>query len=536
MNQESSAFRINQEGYIPGLPVVVAVLGKGPVTLKNAAGETVRSVEVVMPETDPASGDAVTPLNLGVLETGAYELECGDARRRLTVSSGSWNAVTHALIKGLYYQRCGCGLLPEHAGVYAHPPCHTAPATDWEDRSIRRRITGGWHDAGDYGKYVAPGAVTVAHLLYAWKLFPQGCSGSLNIPESGNGVPDILNEARFELEWILQMQRSDGAFHHKLTKTHFAPFIMPQDDLDPEYLLPVCFCATADAAACLALASRIYRSFDEAFANRMLLSARHAWDWLRKHPDFVPFMNPEGVRTGWYGGRNDRSNRFWAACELFAATGEAEYRETAERLYSADLSLTEFGWMEVGGLGALCCLSDLKETAGAVLYGRLRDDFLRRSEEILALSRASGYGTALAPDRYVWGSILPVMSHAMAMILAFLLTGRQEMRDAALLQWHYALGMNALDLCFVTGFGERSARHPHHRPSGADGIDAPVPGLISGGPNNCFCYPQTKEKLGPDTPPARYFLDETPSADTNEIAIYWNSPAVFTGAYFNSPV
>ena len=120
------------------------------------------------------------------------------------------------------------------------------------------------------------------------------------------------------------------------------------------------------------------------------------------------------------------------------------------------------------------------------------------------------------------------------MIMNTTLTGRQDMQDAALLQWHYALGMNALDLCFITGFGERSVLHPHHRPSEADGIDAPVPGLISGGPNNRFCFPHTKEKLGDKIPPAKYFLDETPSADTNEIAIYWNSPAVFVGAYFNA--
>ena len=107
------------------------------------------------------------------------------------------------------------------------------------------------------------------------------------------------------------------------------------------------------------------------------------------------------------------------------------------------------------------------------------------------------------------------------------------MRDAALLQWHYALGLNALDTCFVTGFGERPVLYPHHRPSGADGIGAPVPGLISGGPNQRFPYPATRERLG-DTPPAKYFLDETPSADTNEIAIYWNTPAVFTAAFFNA--
>ena len=289
------------------------------------------------------------------------------------------------------------------------------------------------------------------------------------------------------------------------------------------------------AAACLALAYRVYRSCDEPFANRMLLAAKHAWTWLQAHPDFVPFMNPEGVRTGWYGSRSDISNRFWAACELFASTGEDAYRLAAEKLYTTNLNLTEFGWMEVGGLGALCCLTDLKDHAGDVLYNRLKEDFLRRSEEALTLSHDSGYGTSIAPDRYIWGSILPVMSHAMAMIINTILTGRQDMRDAALLQWHYALGMNAMDLCFVTGFGENTVLHPHHRPSGADGIEAPVPGLISGGPNKCFCYPQTKEKLGSDTPPAKYFLDETPSADTNEIAIYWNSPAVFVGAYFNSP-
>ena len=535
MSQASSAFRINQEGYAAGLPVRAAVLGEGPVTLKNAAGETVRSITVNTPETDPASGDAVALLDLGMLESGEYELERGEDRRRLTVKSRSWNAVTHALVKGLYYQRCGCGLSPEHAGVYAHPPCHTAPAAEWEDRSVRRRVTGGWHDAGDYGKYVGPGAVTVAHLLYAWKLFPQGCGDDLNIPETGNDVPDILNEARYELEWILQMQRSDGAFYNKLTKSHFAPFIMPQDDLDPEYLMPVCWCATADAAACLALAYRTYRSFDEPFANRLLLAARHAWEWLQAHPDYVPFRNPEGVRTGWYGGRSDVSNRFWAACELYAATGEDLYRKAAEQLYAAHLPLLEFGWMEVGGLAALCCLFDLKACAGDVLYTRLKEDFLRRCEKALALSKASGYGTALAPDRYVWGSILPIMGNAMAMIMASLLTGRQDMRDAALLQWCYALGMNALDLCFVTGFGERSVMHPHHRPSGADGIEAPVPGLISGGPNKNFCMPQTKERFSPDTPPAKHCLDETPAADPNESAIYWHSPAVFVGAYFNTP-
>ncbi|MBR5962442.1 MAG: glycoside hydrolase family 9 protein [Clostridia bacterium] len=534
MNEMNNVFRINQEGYAEGLPVYAAVLAKEPVTLIDADGKMVPVEKNIALKPDEASGDEVALVNLGELKAGHYTLESTEGKRTLTVSEKPWKAVTNALIKGLYYQRCGCELKPEHAGIYSHPACHTAPAADWEDRSVLRRATGGWHDAGDYGKYVGPGAVTVGHMLYTWKLFPEGCSDDLNIPETGNGVPDILNEARYELEWMLRMQRSDGAFHHKLTKARFAPFIMPQDDKETEFLMPVSHCATASACACLALACRVYRAFDEAFANRMLLSARRAWEWLTKHTtDYVPFRNPEGVFTGWYGERTDKDDRFWAACEMFAATGETEYRTEAERLYAEGQQLTAFGWADVGGMGALCCLFELGEKAGEILYDRLKADFLRQSEAALKLSQESGYGTALAADQYVWGSILPILSNAMAMIMNAQLTGRKDMRDAALKQWNYALGMNALDICFVTGFGERRVMHPHHRPSDADGIEEPVPGLISGGPNNLMTFPMTKEKMG-NTPPAKYFVEETFSADTNEIAIYWNSPAIFVGAFFNS--
>ena len=528
------AFRVDQTGYAAGLPVRAACLSDAPVRLLDGAGREIRAWEACSRPADEASGDRVGLLDPGPLPEGDYVLEGGGERRRFAVRRRPWAEVTRALIRGLYFQRCGCGLDEAHAGAYRHPPCHTAEAALWERPEIRRRVPGGWHDAGDYGKYVGPGAVAAAHLLYAWKLFPRGCSDPLDLPETGNGVPDILNEARYELEWILRMQRDDGAFFHKLTKARFAPFIMPQDDLQPEYLMPVSHCATAAACACLALAARVFGAFDAAFAERALTAARRAWDWLEANPDFVPFRNPEGVRTGQYGEPTDADDRFWAACELYAAAGDARCRRAAEALYAKGLRLTQFGWADVSGLGALCCLTDLRGKDGPVPDAVLERDFLAGCEEALALSRASGYGTALAPDRYVWGSILPILSHAMALILGYRLTGREEMRDAALLQWHYALGLNALDICFVTGFGERSVLHPHHRPSEADGIPAPVPGLIAGGPNSRFPYPATRERLGADTPPAQCYLDETPSADTNEIAVYWNTPAVFVGAFFNA--
>ena len=529
----SHLIRVNQAGYAPGLPQRVVVLADGPVRLTDSTGAELRLLEVPALKPDAASGENVSSLELGIAVPGVYHLEAAGEKQTLVVGADPWREVTNALIKGLYFQRCGCGLAAAQAGAYAHPACHTAAAADWENPGVLRRVPGGWHDAGDYGKYTGPGAVAAGHLLYAWKLFAPGCSDELNIPESGSGVPDILNEARFELEWLLQMQRADGAFHHKLTKARFAPFIMPEDDTAPEYLMPVSHCATAAASACLALAARIYREFDRPFSARMLESALRGWDWLQGHPEFVPFRNPEGVSTGWYGDRSDSDERFWAACELFSATGEGRFRQAAEELYASGRNLTSFGWADVSGMGALCCLFDLEEKAGGVLYDRLKADFLVQCREALRLSRESGYGTALAPEHYGWGSILPILSNAMALIMSSLLTGEEVPRDAALLQWHYALGMNALDKCFVTGFGENRVLFPHHRPSGADGVAEPVPGLISGGPNKNFPYASTREKLGGDVPPARYYLDETPSADTNEVAVYWNSPAVFVGAYFS---
>ena len=559
----SQLIRVNQTGYAINLPQRVTVLTAEPVSLLDEKGQTLRVYGSRDLRPDEASGENTAALELGIAATGTYYLASGEERQKLTVQAAPWRDVTNALIKGLYYQRCD-ELLEEHAGVYKHPACHTGLAEEWRkpdppipedvraqipphflkmleippeepygEAPAPRRIKGGWHDAGDYGKYVGPGAVTVAHLLYAWKLFPQGCSDDLNIPETGNGVPDILNETRFELEWMLQMQRGDGAFYHKLTSDHFPPFIMPEDDTQQEYLSPISRTATADAVAALALAYRVYRPYDAEFADRCLSTALFGWKWLTEHPERRPYRNPFELQSGFYGDGEDHDERFWAACELYAATGETAYREAAEGFYREVRKLTQFGWAEVSGLGALCCLFDLKENGGELLVDDLKQAFLRRSEWALLVVKASGYGTAIPANDYVWGSILTSMSNAMAMIMNTLLTGREDMRDAALLQLDYALGLNAMDISFITGYGERQVMFPHHRPSEADGIEAPVPGLISGGPNNKMNFPTVKDRLG-DIPAAKSFIDETDFADMNEIAIYWNSPTIFTAAYFHS--
>lgn len=559
-----STIRVNMLGFLPGLPKNIVLLSDNDLNVLDAKGNQVKSFSGISLKFDEASGDNVASVDLGDLPEGKYILKSGNTEREITVKADAYHEVTDALIKGLYYQRCGCALEEKHAGIYTHGACHTAPASEWGNETVKKTVLGGWHDAGDYGKYVGPGAVTVAHMLYAYLLFPKGCSDDLNIPETGNGTPDILNEARWELEWILKMQKDDGSFYHKLTKAKFAPFIMPEDDKEPEYFMPVSHCATEAAIAVLALAARVYEKFDKDFSEKMLDAALKGWKWVEENPEFKPYAQPEGVNTGYYGDWSDKDERFWAACELFATTGDAKFKTKAEQIYKdakdpdiikkelegnpffermkkwnpdfkipIGLNVTQYGWTDVSGLGSFCCLFVLGEAAGEILYDELKSDFLTKSAETLNLVKSSGYGTAIEANRYVWGSILSVMSNAMTMIIDWKLTGNTEMRDGALNQLNYALGLNALDISFITGFGERRVMNPHHRPSGSDGIEEPVPGLISGGPNKGMNYPEVKERLG-DTPAAKYFIDETFSADTNEIAIYWNSPAIFVAACFNA--
>lgn len=531
MNDNRCSVRLNQVGYIAGMPANMTVLRDGVLEIRNAADEKVLSLQVDDPPVDASSGDRAQLITLPPLAKGEYTAMFRGEKRGFTVSDAPCDDLLRLLMRGFYYQRCGCALEKRCAGAYTHGACHTAKAYLYADPDVRLDVSGGWHDAGDYGRYTGPGAVALGHLLYAWLLFPDAFAEKLNIPESGNPLPDILNECKWELDWLLKMQRADGGIYHKVTKKRFAPFIMPEMDTEPEYVLPVSHCATAAVSACLALAYRAFAPCDAAYAGSLLTAAQRAFAWIENNPDFVPYRNPEDVRTGWYGDDSMRDECFWAAAELYAATGSTAYRDKLYAYYDDQMHANAYGWRDVAGLGYLCCLTQFRDFDREPLYAALRSGQQNAAEKCLKTAKASGYGTALDEKGYCWGSILPILSNGICQMTEYLLSGRQDMLQGAADQISYMTGMNALDVCFVTGIGQNPYRHPHHRPSGADGIDEPVPGLVSGGPNGWHSYPSTREKLPDDLPPAKYWLDETPSADTNEIAIYWNSPAVLLTAF-----
>ena len=147
-------------------------------------------------------------------------------------------------------------------------------------------------------------------------------------------------------------------------------------------------------------------------------------------------------------------------------------------------------------------------------------------------AQADGYRVPMAPEDYIWGSTMVLMNHAALLLLAADHFGRPEYAQTALDSVHWLLGRNPLSQCFVTGFGRRPILWPHYRPAEADLVEAPVPGLVSGGPNRNRQDRAMQQLLPPETPPARMFVDDSASFASNEVAIYWNTAAIFVVAHF----
>lgn len=502
-------------------------------TLNEANGNCVFAGKVTHFGMDKLSGDDVYIADFTDFEgEGEYYLsaDSGAVSERFFIGRSVHSKMLDDMTKAFYYLRCGCGLDEKHAGKFSHGRCHTEPAMLWEDHSVSLDVSGGWHDAGDYGRYVTAGACALAHLLYAYEMFPRTFDRqNINIPESGGALPDILAECKVELDWLLKMQRSDGAVYHKATTAHHAAFIMPEEDTAQMYVLPISSMATADHAAVCALAARIYKKFDGEYSAKLLSAAEKSAQWLINNPDFY-FDNPKECKTGTYGEDSDKDNRFWAWSELFTATGDEKYHDLMKASLKDSFPITALGYGSVGGLGALGYMvySGSKDTA---LSDTFKKAFSDEAHRLKAIADSCGYGAAMDERSYCWGSSMNLMKHAMLFAIADKVCGERQFYDYAAQQLNVLLGLNALGFSYVSGAGENSMKNPHMRPTAADGIDECIPGLVSGGPNRYPSDEAARKLIKNGTPPMKCYADDVGAYSLNEITIYWNSPAVFTAAY-----
>jgi endoglucanase len=488
------------------------------------------------PVDDADSGDRVRAADFSALVApGEYRVEVGDRRSwPFRVADDVYERVLQLTMRAYYGQRCGTAvdLAPWFPG-YRHGVCHRAGG--WHvssGRSGPRASVKGWHDAGDYGRYVVNSNLSTGTLLWAVELFPRTTKRlALAIPESRDAVPDVLDEIRWNLDWMASMQDADGGLWHKQTSERFPPFVMPEDDTLPSLVIGTgrppytSTCATAGFAAVAAIAARVYRPHDPAYALRMLAAARRAWAWAERHPD-VAFANPPGVSTGEYGDTDCRDERLWASAELWRTTGEARYRDGALALaaaLSAAIGETSPPWwrnVAAMGLWAYALGGARDETAEAV-----RRRSLQTAAAVAERTARHPYRTSLVRANYVWGSNSVAANYALQLLVADRLSPDDRFVDMALENLHYLLGRNPFSLSWVTGVGANAVRRPHHRPSAADTQPDPWPGLLAGGPNQRR-QDSAMQRL-PDLPPARMYLDDRDSYATNEIAINWNAPLVF---------
>jgi len=536
------AIHVNQVGYRPN-DVKIAYCTK-PIeefSVMTVDGEVVFTSKAKLGAiNDPASGDTLYELDFtSFQQPGTFRLSCGSEHSYFfRIAVDVYDGLKQALLKCLYYQRCGIALEPLYAGVWHHQKCHDRQAKLYPSGHLID-VTGGWHDAGDYGRYIEPGAKAIADLLTAYELFPLAFQEPVNIPESGNGIPDILNEVRYELEWFLKMQDPQtGGVYSKVTASRFPAMIMPEADVDQLYVYGFSTTAAADFVAVMAMAARIYQQFDAQFSAICLEAARRAWAWLTVHNNTdYPSLAGQSLETGTggYGDRHDVDERYWAAAEMLRTTHDQKYHHYFADLYHQNFDKYEYTWNNVAGYGTIAYLRTPQKLVDPDLYQELLTGFLRRADAWCQQCTLDGYGISLKPEDYVWGSNGVVMDRAMHLLIANSLQANQEYVQAAQAHLHYLLGRNPMGICYVTGFGTNSVQHPHHRPSQGDAVVEPVPGMVAGGPN---CYLQDEisrvvfQNRVLSVPPAKRYLDHVESYATNEMTVYWNSPAVLVAAFF----
>ncbi|WP_153798044.1 glycoside hydrolase family 9 protein [Foetidibacter luteolus] len=541
--------RLNQLGFYPSAPKIAIITGRDAsrfYVLDVLSSDTAFSGETSAPVKSANSSISTQAADFSVLhKPGNYKIFVPGIgySYNFKIKNNVLRDAAVSSLKGFYYQRVSMPLEAAYAGKWARPAghpdtevlIHPSAATAKKPAGTKISSPGGWYDAGDYNKYIVNSGITMGTLLSAYEDFPAYFDTlHTNIHGSNDQLPDILNEIIYNLRWMLTMQDADdGGVYNKCTNAAFDGMVMPGVTTLPRYVVQKGTAATLDFAAVTAQAARILKKFSTqlpGLADSCLKASQYAWQWALQYPslaynqDSINQLYEPKISTGGYGDRRFTDEWFWAACELYISTGAEQYYTVAKKKQAPTLSLPT--WSNVYLLG---CYSLSRHSA--VLTSHTNDIAIIRRQ---LTTFADGYLQHIAPSAFKtamggssrdfnWGSNSNAANQGIALVNAWLITQNSKYLHAALTNLDYILGRNATGYCFVTGLGSKSTMHPHHRPSIADGIDEPVPGLLAGGPN-----PGMQDKCSyAFTEPETAYSDTDCSYASNEIAINWNAPLVY---------
>jgi endoglucanase len=418
-------------------------------------------------------------------------------------------------------------------------------------------VTGGWYDAGDHGKYVVNAGISVWTLLNEYergKHFGSSvhdfADGKMAIPEKKNGVPDILDEARWELEFELKMQvpagqALAGMVHHKVHDVEWTALgTAPQDDQIKRYLWPPSTAATLNMAANAAQGARIWEKLDKKFAARCLEAAERAWAAAEAHP--AMFAGTAAVGGGPYDDKHVSDEFYWAAAELYTTTKKDVYKAFVVKsphfksvpIASGDEGIpTPMTWGETEALGTIT-LAVVRNGLDTADIRAARKNIQAAADAYLDLIKTQGYRVPFKAGSkgYPWGSNSFVLNNMLIMALAHDFTHEQKYLDGVGEGMSYLLGRNPMDQSYVTGYGERPLTHPHHRfwaHQANAAFPGPPSGALSGGPNSGLQDPYVQAAGLAGCAPQKCFVDNIEAWSANEIAINWNAPLAWTAAYLD---
>ncbi|QPC84707.1 glycoside hydrolase family 9 protein [Phototrophicus methaneseepsis] len=571
------AVSVNQIGYYPDAPKFGMVANSGLETatwaLLDVESGAVVSEGVAGPAThDAASGDELLVVDFSPFSTpGTYQLNVqGAVSAPFRIGEDVYRDLSVDALRYFYLSRSGIELDPTYAGDYARQAGHMtdddvicyqgtdAAGASWPGCDYVLNARGGWYDAGDYGKYVVNGGISAWTLLNLYERVPSAYpDGSLNIPESGNGVSDLLDEARWEVDFLLSMQVPEGQpqagmVHHKLHDLRWGdiPEKPPteynndndhQSSYSGRYVYPPSTTATYNMAAVAAQCARIWQGIDDDYAERCLNAAVRAFDAADENPIALAGNTP-GEGGGNYDDVRPQDEKYWAAAELFVTTGDTHYLEAMQSTpYLAQFgALYNDGAMTWGDTAALGTLSILLHAASldaldAETLTTMQEQLISVADDYLARIASEGY--RLPMRNYVWGSNSVALNNAIILAYAYDQTGDLRYLGGVTETMDYILGRNTFAFSFVTGYGTERAQHPHHRfwaNEPGRGFPAPPPGVVVGGPNADPSDPTALESADLEHGPARRYVDLRGSWSTNEVTINWNAPLAWVAGYLNA--
>jgi endoglucanase len=533
--------RRNQVGCYPQQEKVIVVEGSNPagkVQVTTPDGKKLKLKNNVRKAVSPMSGKTRYVVDLGELkDKGRYNVSVGKQQCDILVAERPYKDIAKASLRLFYLIRSGVSI--QMGGEYNRPTGHADtqvivhPSAASPLRPAGTIISSpfGWYDAGDYNKYVVNSAFSIGLMFAAYEQQQTYFTRlKTNIPESGNNTPDFLDEMMFNLKWLMTMQDPyDGGVYHKLTTPNFEGFVMPKDCRQQRYVVKKTVTATLDFAAVMADAARLFEPYQRDYAGFSATAAamaERAYQWATEHP--AVFYHQEqlkdpAVTTGAYDDTSASDEFFWAASALYRLTGKKQYMDDARK--HQPQKFTTPSWGGVATLGAFEWMASDGSPLRDSMLQQLTDYCEETVKSTATSSFQSPYGNK-AGD-FGWGCLSEhCCCQALALLYADKMLGTAKYRRYALQNADYLMGRNATGYCFVTGFGDKSPMYPHHRISGADGVEAPFPGMLVGGPN-----PGQQDKNDMPTAyisniPDESYMDVMQSYASNEIAINWNASLV----------